>query len=125
MSNKVTFSSRSILALIISLVIIGLLILGDLVEDVMHGETFRHLAVEFSPFFLVVCVIAMLSWRLIKATQFAHEKAEKLTKDLTASREDAVKWRAEAQTYIDGLSARIATQFSCWGLTPAEKEVAL
>lgn len=125
MSDKVTFSNRSILALILSLGIIGLLIMGDLIEDMRGGEKVWDMFAEFTPFLLVASSIVVLTWRLIKANNNALKKAERLSVDLAASKEYGMRWRAEAQTQIDGLSIRIAAQFSSWCLTPAEKEVAL
>lgn len=48
-----------------------------------------------------------------------------LSRDLTRSREEAARWREEAQQALQGLGAAIDRQFARWELTPAEREVAL
>lgn len=48
-----------------------------------------------------------------------------LSSDLGEAQADAERWRAESQSLAKGLSEAIDEQFSRWGLTPAEREVAL
>jgi len=52
--------------------------------------------------------------------ELAQARAEVLR-----SSEDARRWNAEAQNVLDGLGAAMDRQFDRWGLTPAEREVAL
>ena len=44
---------------------------------------------------------------------------------LHTSEQEAERWRDEARDLLQGLGAAIDTQFDRWGLTPAEREVAL
>src|SRR6185295_15363492 len=39
--------------------------------------------------------------------------------------EDARRWNKEAQQVLEGLGAAMDRQFERWGLTPAEREVAV
>ena len=48
-----------------------------------------------------------------------------LSADLGDAQVEAERWRAESQSLAKGLSEAIDEQFSRWGLTPAEREVAL
>jgi len=48
-----------------------------------------------------------------------------LTEQLETSQADASRWRSEARDLMIGLAEAIDQQFDRWGLTPAEKEVAL
>ena len=50
---------------------------------------------------------------------------EELRRDLTKTREEAIRWRAEARDAVEGLSIAIDRQFDRWELTPAEREVCL
>ena len=45
--------------------------------------------------------------------------------EILRSSADARRWNAEAQNVLDGLGVAIDRQFDRWGLTPAEREVAL
>jgi DNA-binding CsgD family transcriptional regulator len=55
----------------------------------------------------------------------ASERAKGLASDLERARADAVRWRAEAADLLAGLGQLIDRQFVRWGLTAAEKEVAM
>ena len=54
-----------------------------------------------------------------------RREARALRNDAAASRAEAQRWRDEAQDLIRGLGAAIDRQLEGWGLTAAEKEVAL
>lgn len=53
------------------------------------------------------------------------EHAQLLEQSLEASRREAEEWRREAGNLIAGLSQAIDHQLERWGLSAAEKEVAL
>src|SRR5213078_4265991 len=62
----------------------------------------------------------------------ARQRSQRLDRELTAARaeatrwaEDARRWNSEAQHVLQGLGAAIDRQFDRWGLTDAEREVAL
>lgn len=48
-----------------------------------------------------------------------------LTRDLGRAEAEARRWREESAGWARGLAAAIDDQFTRWGLTPAEREVAL
>ena len=48
-----------------------------------------------------------------------------LMRDLEVARTEGAQWRADMRELLKGLSAAIDAQFERWGLTPAEREVAL
>ncbi len=48
-----------------------------------------------------------------------------LRRSLEARKEERDRWRMSAQEALDGLGRAIDGQFSEWGLTPAEREIAL
>jgi DNA-binding NarL/FixJ family response regulator len=51
--------------------------------------------------------------------------AASLGHDLQAAREEAERWRREAGDVLRGLGVAIDRQFERWGLTSAEREIAL
>lgn len=68
---------------------------------------------------LLMAVALWLGWW--RAERSLHE-----LKDRLASRQaERDNWKASAQKALDGLGAAIDKQFETWGLTAAEREVAL
>lgn len=55
----------------------------------------------------------------------ARAQATQLAHDLERSHAEAERWRSEARDLLAGLGALIDRQLVRWGLTAAEKEVAL
>jgi DNA-binding CsgD family transcriptional regulator len=62
---------------------------------------------------------------LVGRMQRQHEERMALLRDLEVARADGEGWRREVQAHIDGLGAAIEKQVRAWGLTNAEREVAL
>ena len=65
--------------------------------------------------------LALLAGRM----QQEREERLALARDLELARAEGEGWRRAAQSHLEGLSAAIAKQFDEWGLTGAEREVAL
>lgn len=101
--------------------VVAVLASVDLIADLGDGMTIAHGLVEGA-----VVVIG-----LVGATWMAHRfrdlvrYAGALETDLTASRLDVARWRAEATDLIAGLSSAIDRQLERWSLTEAEKAIAL
>ncbi len=94
--------------------LIAVLIAADLLTDELEGVSPVHLALE-GAVFIAALIGAGLTLRRYTA----------VTRDLAAARRDAVRWRAEHQSLVQGLSAAIARQFEEWGLTPSEAEIGM
>jgi len=94
---------------------------ADLVSDVADGASTAHVVVEGSLLALSLVGVVYM-WRLLRSAQ---ARALDLQRDLDGTRADLARWRAEAQDHLRGLGAAIDRQFERWGLTPAEREVAL
>lgn len=62
---------------------------------------------------------------LVGRMQRQHEERMTLLRDLDAARADGESWRREVQAHVDGLGVAIEKQLRAWGLTNAEREVAL
>jgi len=109
---------------------IVLLALVDLVSDWQEGGV--HVLVESG---LVLAGLVGMAWmgmraravlaRARAATDALREHASDLAGKLADSRAEAAKWKLEASQLIGGLAAAIDLQLERWGLSPAEKEVAL
>jgi len=66
-------------------------------------------------------VAGLIVWQRTSASRREHE----LGKNLEAARQDASLRGAEAESLLRGLGEQIDRQFGAWGLTAAEREVAL
>ncbi len=100
----------------------------DLVGDAGSAASPMHLAVEGT-----VLLIGLTGsvWMAARFRAFASEHralavhAEGLARRLDDSLREAARWRQEAGDLIAGLADAIDRQLERWGLSPAEKEVAL
>ncbi|MFO0696170.1 MAG: LuxR C-terminal-related transcriptional regulator [Polyangiales bacterium] len=108
--------------------LVALLAALDLASDSWARTTLVHVALEG---FLFLGGLAGLGWgvsRLAYLRRRERELAEEtatLSAHLEASRREAEAFREEAAQWIDGLASAIDRQLDRWGLTPAEKDVAL
>lgn len=104
------------------------LALVDLVGDLREGTTVGHAVVEGAIAVVGAVGIAALLRRLSAARRgesIARAAAAELAADLEGSRVEAKRWREEARDLSSGLGVLIDRQFGRWGLTPAERGVAL
>lgn len=108
--------------------IIALCMATDLTIEFRRGEPLALQSFELVIFVSALAGIAFHWWQMTAA----RRRSDELHRELTAARaevrrwsEDARRWTQEAQDVLDGLGAAIDRQFDRWGLTPAEREVAL
>jgi DNA-binding CsgD family transcriptional regulator len=73
---------------------------------------------------LVLGAAATAAW-LWRAWRRAEREGGMLRRTLAARQAERDAWRASAEQALAGLGAAIDRQFETWGLTPAEREVAL
>lgn len=100
----------------------------DLVGDLQEGTTARHALVEGAIVLIGMAGLVALLLRFAAARRderAARAVADGLTADLERTRAEAARWREEARELSAGLGALIDRQFGRWGLSPAEREVAL
>ncbi|MES9939124.1 MAG: helix-turn-helix transcriptional regulator [Candidatus Thiodiazotropha sp. 6PLUC2] len=110
---------KSILAIVGGSVLLMLL---EILEDPDLG--FWDIVLEMiQPTLIVIVAVGMV--RLIEQINIQHETQMLLIKDLETARVEGMQWRGKMSDLIKGLSEGIATQFTEWGLTPAEREVGL
>ena len=118
----------SSLALAIVFGTIALLVAVDLALDLRSGTTTAHASIEG----LVVAIGLVAATRFaLQVRQLAGEARDlrrqttELGARLDESRAEAARWRRDAGDLIAGLGAAIDQQLERWGLSPAEKEIAL
>ena len=100
----------------------------DLAMDVQHGTSGFHAVVEGSAIAAAAIAVALVTSQvraLSRETHDLRERERRLVDQVDASRADAARWRGEASAFIEGLGVAIDQQFERWGLTAAEKEIAL
>ena len=114
-----------------SLVLFGLiafLMAIDVTIEVRNGVPIALESFELLIFISALGGIAFHCWQMTAA----QRRSDQLDAELAEARaevrrwaEDAKRWNREAQEVLQGLGAAIDRQFDRWGLTPAEREVAL
>ena len=100
----------------------------DLAADLRHGGSLQHALMEGLIVLLGGAGLAVLLrrlWQLRQQGIDARADAAALGRELELSRAESERWRKEASDLVAGLGALIDEQLGRWGLTAAEKEVAL
>jgi DNA-binding CsgD family transcriptional regulator len=109
--------------------LIALLMATDLtIEYRIKNEPLGLQGFELCIFVLALAGFAFHWWQMVAA----RRRSQQLDRELAAARAevtrwsaDAKRWNQEAQDVLLGLGQAIDRQFDRWGLTPAEREVAL
>ncbi len=107
---------------------IAALAAADLLSDVGEGASLRHSLTEGGLLALGLAGLGLVLARYVglrRRAKALEDEAEALAGRLEATQADAARWRAEARAHVEGLGAEIDRQLGRWGLSPAEKEVAL
>lgn len=111
----------SAIATAVTLALLAALMAIDLAMDLRHGTSGFHAAIEGSAIAAAAIAIGLLASHVRALRREAHD----LRAEVDVHRADAARWRREASAFIDGLGAAIDQQLDRWGLSGAEKEVAL
>jgi DNA-binding CsgD family transcriptional regulator len=116
-------SARRRLALVpgLLLLVIAALVGLDVVGDARAGSPPTHLALELAVIAAALGGAGVLWFQLATTRRTARV----LRRDLRAAEASLVRFREESQEALRGLGAAIDRQFERWGLSPAEREVAL
>jgi DNA-binding CsgD family transcriptional regulator len=101
--------------------LVALLAAIDLIADLGEGTTLTHVAIEGTA---GAVGLVGAGWMALRVRALVRE-ARRMQADLQASRAEAERWRDEARDLIAGLGAAIDRQLERWGLSAAEKEIAL
>ncbi len=101
---------------------IGTLIGLEIWEE--PGLTLQQILFELVEPTLIVMTAAGVVY-LLNRTKRQHEEQMALLHDLEVARTEGAQWRSDMRELLKGLGSAIDGQFDRWGLTPAEREVAL
>ncbi len=105
-------------ALLLSIAAFGAI---DLVLDRPTSPWTLHVLIELA--FVTLCLMATIFlWR---GWRGAHRRLQGSRADLIRRETERDLWREKATRLLRGLGVEIEAQFERWGLTPAEKQVAL
>jgi DNA-binding CsgD family transcriptional regulator len=121
MKSFLQFSIRQKLS--IFLIVISALALWavDAVDDLAHGSSWDHLALEGA-------ILAFATfWVVSVALRYFVSKRENqiIRSDLNSVRADLENYRNETIHLAKGLSVKIDAQFEKWQMTKAERDIAL
>lgn len=107
------------LALLLAGIVLGGTV--DLVLDAPADWLSAHVAYEV---LLIAGALAASIW-LWRGWRRAAESAATLRRSLAERQSERDAWQARARQALEGLGRAVHDQFVGWGLTPAEREVAL
>ncbi len=112
---------------LVDLIVFGAIavwLVADLIEDATKASTV-HLGIEVAASAFALIAAARVWRRFTEERRAAHADMEELRGRLHEVAKDAERWRAEAHDALAGLGAAIERQCDHWGLTDAERGVAL
>lgn len=107
--------------LVILLVGIGLAWAVDLVLDRPDNWLSFHVIYEMA---MALGALGGAIW-LVRRWRGAEAASSALRRSLAERQAERDAWRKSAELALAGMGTAIAAQFDAWGLTPAEREVAL
>lgn len=115
--------SQEKLRLILAVALVSIIVGGsiDLLMD--RPETWLSFHVVFET--LMIAGAAVMATTLWLGWWRSVRSVEELRRSLEERREERDAWRSSAESALEGMSRAIDQQFGAWGLTAAEREVAL
>lgn len=112
---------RGVQVAVVVLLMVALLVATDLLLDDRSGAEPLHLVLEG---LLMALSVGAAAW-LWHGLRQARVRVATLARDVASARAEALRWREGARDVLQGLGVSIGRQFQRWGLTQAEREVAL
>lgn len=111
---------------LLALTACGLFLLLIGVEWIEEGESFgwRDLVVELAEKGLLVGTVVAVALLVLRFRE-QEERTEDLASEVARIAARSETWRRAAAADLAGLARAIDRQLALWGLTPAEREVAL
>lgn len=104
---------------------IGVLVAIDLAGDYGSGVSAVHVVIELGVIGAALAGAVLVLRALQREIATSKRMTAALTRDLSAAREDAGRWKRDAEALVTGLAGAIDRQLERWGLTAAEQEIAL
>jgi DNA-binding CsgD family transcriptional regulator len=128
--SRTTFTSerRLMVGVLLTFVGVGFFAAIDISADIHEGTTIRHVFAEAGILLVAMLGAIFIGYRLLltlRRAQAVEAEAIELAAQLEVTRAEASRWRSEARELMKGLGEALDQQFERWGLSPAEKEVAL
>lgn len=106
----------------IALILVVVSTLFDIVEDFGDGATSLELLID-------LCISGFIVFTLVYILQLRPREKIQENKNLRhlmrSTDNDLALWKSKASRLLEGLGAQIGEQFDLWGLSGAEKEVAI
>lgn len=115
--------SNEKLRLILALALVSIIVGGTIDLALDRPETWLSFHVVFET--LMIAGAAVMATTLWLGWWRTARSVEELRRSLEERREERDAWRASAEHALQGMSRAIDGQFEAWGLTSAEREVAL
>jgi DNA-binding CsgD family transcriptional regulator len=112
--------SASVVPLVI-LLLIAILVGLDVASDVRAGSTAGHVVLELG----IVAIAVAGSVALWAQLLLARRRARLLEGHLVRAEADVARFREDSGEHLRGLAEAIDRQFGRWGLSGAERDVAL
>lgn len=118
--TKKTDLERTLTSIAILLVLVSTLF--DIFEDMKDGATSLEILIDFCISGFVFFTLTYIWKHRPHAKTFENTQLRKLVRTSDA---DLALWKSKASRLLEGLGSQIDEQLSLWGLTTAEKEVAI
>lgn len=103
------------------IILIALLAFLDIFREYNSGESVQHLIYEF----IIAILAALWGFYLISKWREASSELKVTQRTLEARNAENDKWRKDYTKLLQGVADSIDQQFETWGLTQAEKQVAM
>ena len=94
----------------------------DMVYDLWKGVAGLHIAIEA---IVTVCMGFVVFNSLLSYFEQEKLNSVRMEQEIESMRKQAETWKDEAKHYLEGLVNKIDQQFNTWGLSAAEKDIAL
>jgi len=101
----------------------GLLLALEILTETDDIELIDVLVDAFTLFLTVASAVGLTL--LAQRMQQQHEEKLNLIQDLETARLDGEGWRNKMHSHVEGIRIEMERQFEDWGMTAAEREIAL
>jgi DNA-binding CsgD family transcriptional regulator len=106
----------------LALTAVALLLALEVVDE--QELDFLELGLELVEISLIVAA-SLATMMLFGRVEDQERAQQRLVREIAVARQEGAEWRSRVQDLMRGLGSAIDQQFGRWGLTPAEKDVAL
>ncbi|WP_216825047.1 helix-turn-helix transcriptional regulator [Agarilytica rhodophyticola] len=106
----------------LSITIVFISAIADYYFDFMEGATWYDLMLDSAINIFLFVILAYILFHRPRATRARNKFLEDVVRK---SNTDLIRWKNKAAKLLEGLGVKIDEQFNEWGLSNAEKEVAI